>query len=118
MTAEAKSLTPAQRAQFLDFLQSLGGQPAVVAGLEALAKLDADKPLATVSTVPQGITVQVPPQLLTQIPGGAMSFGLPASDIWKWFLKLLECGLKNIALALQGKWPEFAAAVLTCVLAH
>jgi hypothetical protein len=57
-------------------------------------------------------------ELLASLPAGAVVFGVPASDFWKWVLKLLECGLKNIALALQGKWVEFASAVLTCVLAN
>jgi hypothetical protein len=115
MPVDAKNITPAQRAHFLDFLQMLGGQPAVSAGLEVLSKLDAGQPLVVVPPAQPGITLQTPPQLLAQLPAGALAFGAPAGDIWKWILKLLECGLKNIALALQGKWPEFAVAVLTCV---
>jgi hypothetical protein len=116
MSVEGRNITPTQRAQFLDYLRMLGGQPAVAAGLEVLAKLDAGKPFVVVSPTQPGITMQTPPQLLAQVPAGALAFGFPAGDIWKWILKLLECGLKNIALALQGKWIEFATAVLTCVL--
>jgi hypothetical protein len=117
MSIDAKSLTPAQRAHFLDFLQTLGGQPAVTAGLEVLAKVDSGQPLVVIPPAQAGITLQTPPQLLANLSPGALAFGVPAGEIWKWILKLLECGLKNIALALQGKWLEFATAVLTCVLA-
>jgi hypothetical protein len=61
MPIEAKNITPAQRAQFLDFLQSLGGQPAVTAGLEVLSKLDAGQPLVVVPPKQPGITLQIPP---------------------------------------------------------
>jgi len=116
MAIDAKSMTPAQRAHFLDYLQTLGGQPAVTAGLEVLAKVDGGQPLAVVPPVQSGITLQIPLQLLANLPSGTLDLGIPAGDIWKWILKLLECGLKNIALAIQGKWVEFATAVLTCVL--
>jgi hypothetical protein len=116
MAIDPKSISPIQRAYFLNYLQMLGGQPAVTAGLEVLTKIDGGQPLTTVPPTQTGITFQVPPQLLANVPQGAQSFGVPLSDIWKWILKLLECGLKNIALALQGKWTEFATAVLTCVL--
>jgi hypothetical protein len=115
MPTDTKNISPAQRAHFLDFLQMLGGQPAAIAGLEVLAQLDAGKPLPVVSLAQPGITIQIPPQLLTQLPADALAFGAQAGEIWKWLLKLLECGLKNIALAIQGKWLEFATAVLKCV---
>jgi hypothetical protein len=116
MSIDATRISPAQRAHFLEFLQTLGGHPAVTAGLEVLAKVDAGQPLPIVPPVTAGITLQIPPQLLTSVPAGALSFGVPAGEIWKWILKLLECGAKNIALALQGKWLEFATAVLTCAV--
>jgi len=114
MSINSADITPVQRMQFLSVLQTLGGQPAVNAGLEVLTKLDAGQPLAVVPPTQSGITMQIPLQLLSQVSAGAHSFGVPTSDIWKWILKLIECSLKNIALALQGKWVEFATAVLTC----
>jgi hypothetical protein len=115
MPIEPSNITPAQRGQFLDFLRSLGGQSAVSAGLEVLARLDSGQPLIVEAPTHSGITLRVPPQLFAQLPAGVVTSGVPAGDYWKWILKLLECGLKNIGLALQGKWVEFATAVLTCV---
>jgi len=118
MSLRSADITPVQRAQFLNVLQMLGGQPAVSAGLEVLTKLDAGQPVPVVPLTQSGITMQTPPQLLSQVPVGVLSFGVPTSDIWKWILKLIECSLKNIALALQGKWIEFATAVLTCAFGN
>ncbi|MCU1303634.1 MAG: hypothetical protein JWQ87_3918 [Candidatus Sulfotelmatobacter sp.] len=76
MPVDAKNITSAQRAHFLDFLQMLGGQPAVSAGLEVLSKLDASQPLVVVPPAQPGITLQTPPQLLAQLPAGALAFAL------------------------------------------
>jgi hypothetical protein len=115
MAIDAKSITPAQRTQFLSFLQMLGGQEAVTAGFNALATLDAGKQLQVPVSIPPGITIQTPSNLSPTTPGGLSTLGIPWGDVWKYGLKILECGLKNIALALAGNWPGFAAAVLTCV---
>jgi hypothetical protein len=106
MSVNARKFTPAQRSHFLDSIQMLGGQVAVNAGSEVLAKADGSKPFASIPPSQTGITLQIPPQLLTTIPEGAFAFSVPAGDIGKSVPKLLECGLKNIALALQGKWPS------------
>jgi hypothetical protein len=115
MAIDPKSITPAQRAQFLSFLQMLGGHEAVAAGLNALATLDSGKQLQVPASIPPGITIQRPPNLATTVPSGMSTLGITWGDVWKYGLKIIECGLKNIALALAGNWTGFAAAVLTCV---
>jgi hypothetical protein len=95
MPIEAKNITPARRSQFLDLLQSLGGQPAVTDGLEVLARLDAGQALVGVPPKQQGIGLQVPPDLLANVPAGALAFGIPTSDLWKWVLKLQATGVRT-----------------------
>ena len=66
---------------------------------------------------PRNVSCPGPPAFeLKEIPANALALGLPTSGIWTWVFKVIECGLKNIALAIQGKWLEFATAVITCAL--
>jgi hypothetical protein len=108
-------ITPVQRTQFLHFLQALGGQEAMTAGINALAQLDSGKQLQVPTSIPPGINIQTPPNLMATPSEKLSSLGIPWGDVWKYGLKIIECGLKNIALAIAGNWAGFAAAVLTCV---
>ena len=114
MPVDPKSIGPTQRSQFLDFLQMLGGPAAVNAGLDAFAKLDKGQQLPPAPPVTKSISIEIPKDLLAGATEGVSASGIPWGDIWKYGLKIVECGLKNIELALKHDWPGFVAAVIAC----
>jgi hypothetical protein len=96
--------TPEERNAYLKVLHLFGGAPAEHAGLEVLQSVDAGKALPKVAPVPGAYAE-------------AQKFEMPKIDwgnVGKIVLKLIGCAIKNVGLAIQGKWLDFAVAVWTC----